>query len=67
MGTCSSCHQLEYVLPGPTMVMSHNGNGNTVNLTATHVLKVEASVVNQDEISSELGKFWYYEITWDSK
>ena len=43
------------------MIMSHNDNGNTVNLTATHVLKVEASVVNQDEIASKLGKFWDYE------
>ena len=43
------------------MIMSHNDNGNTVNPTATHVLKVEASVVNQDEITSKLGKFWDYE------
>ena len=43
------------------MIMSHNDNGDTVNPTATHVLKVEASVVNQDEIASELGKFWDYE------
>ena len=48
--------KLGYVLSGPTMIMSHNDNGNTVNLTATHVLKVEASVANQDEIASELGK-----------
>ena len=41
--------KLGYVLSGPTMIMSHNDNGNTVNLTATHVLKVEASVVNRDE------------------
>ena len=53
--------KLGYVLSGPTMIMSHNDNGNTVNLTATHVLKVEASVVNQDEIASKLGKFWDYE------
>ena len=53
--------KLGYVLSGPTMVMSHNDNGNTVNLTATHVLKVEASVVNRDEIAFELGKFWDYE------
>ena len=32
-----------------------------MNLTATHVLKVEASVVNQNEIALELVKFWYYE------
>ena len=57
--------KLGYVLSGPTMIMSHNDNGNTVNLTATHVLKVEASVVNQDEIASKLGKFWDY--SWDSK
>ena len=53
--------KLGYVLSGPTMIMSHDDNGNTVNLTATHVLKVEASVVNQEEIASELGKFWDYE------
>ena len=46
--------KLGYVLSGPTMIMSHNDNGNTVNLTATHVLKVEASVVNRDEIAFEL-------------
>ena len=32
--------KLGYVLSDPTMIMSHNDNGNTVNLTATHVLKV---------------------------
>ena len=53
--------KLGYVLSGPTMIMSHDDNGNIVNLTATHVLKVEASVVNQEEIASELGKFWDYE------
>jgi len=53
--------KLRYVLSGPTMIMSHNDNGNTVNLTATHVLKVEASAFNQDVIASELGKFWDYE------
>ena len=53
--------KLGYVLSGPTMIMSHNDNGNTVNLIATHVLKVEASVVNRDEIAFELGKFWDYE------
>ena len=53
--------KLGYVLSGPTMIMSHNDNGNTVNLTATHVLKVEASVVNRDEIAFDLGKFWDYE------
>ena len=63
--TVALATKLGYVLSGPTMIMSHNDNGNTVNLTATHVLKVEASVseasVNQDEIASELGKFWYSE------
>lgn len=53
--------KLGYVLSGPTMIMSNNDNGNTVNLTATHVLKVEASVVNQDKLASELRKFWDYE------
>ena len=32
--------KLGYVLSGPTMIMSHDDNGNTVNLTATHVLNV---------------------------
>ena len=53
--------KLGYVLSGPTMIVSNRDNGNTVNLTATHVLKVEASVVGQDELASELGKFWDYE------
>ena len=42
------------------MVMTDNGHGNTVNLTATHVQKVESSV-NQDKLASELTKFWDYE------
>ncbi len=53
--------KLGYVLSGPTMIVSDSDNGNTVNLTATHVLKVKASVVGQDELASELGKFWDYE------
>ena len=53
--------KLGYVLSGPTMIVSDSDNGNTVNLTATHVLKVEASVVSQDELASELGIFWDYE------
>ena len=53
--------KLGYVLSGPTMIVSDSDNGNTVNLTVTHVLKVEASVVSQDELASELGLFWDYE------
>ena len=53
--------KLGYVLSGPTTIVSDNDNDNSVNLTATHVLKVEASVVSQDELASELGKFWDYE------
>lgn len=46
--------KLGYVLSGPTMVMVDDANGNSVNLTATHVLKVEASVLKQDSLTSEL-------------
>lgn len=53
--------KLKYVLSGPTMIVSDSDNGNTVNLTATHVLKEEASVLSPDELASELGKFWDYE------
>ena len=38
--------KLGYVLSGPAMIMSHNDNANTVNLTATHVLNVEANLEN---------------------
>ena len=48
------CTKLGYVLSGSTMIMSNNDNGNTVNLTARHVLKVEASIVNQGKLASEL-------------
>ena len=53
--------KLGFVLSGPTMVMCDNVHANTVNLTATHVLKVESSVINHDDIASELSKFWDYE------
>ena len=46
MGTCCSCHQTRICPLWPTMIMSHDDNGNTVNPTATHVLKVEASLEN---------------------
>ena len=53
--------KLGFVLSGPTMVMCDNVHANTVNLTSTHVLKVESSVINHDDLASELKKFWVYE------
>ena len=53
--------KLGYVLSGPTMVMVDDMKGNSVNVTATHVLKVEASVVKQDSLTSELRRFCDYE------
>ncbi|XP_068742363.1 uncharacterized protein [Montipora capricornis] len=53
--------KLGFVLSGPTMVMCDNVHANTVNLTATHVLKVESSVINHDDLAAELTKFWDYE------
>ena len=53
--------KLGFVLSGPTMVMCDNVHANTLNLTATHVLKVESSVINHDDFASELRKFWDYE------
>ncbi|XP_068738177.1 uncharacterized protein [Montipora capricornis] len=53
--------KLGFVLSGPTMVMCDNVHANTVNLTATHVLKVESSVINHDDLAAELKKFWDYE------
>ena len=43
------------------MVMCDDVHANTVNLTATHALKVESSVINHDDLTSELKKFWDYE------
>ena len=53
--------KLGFVLSGPTVVMCDDVHANTVNLTATHVLKVESSVTNHDDLASELKKFWDYE------
>ena len=53
--------KLGFVLSGPTVVMCDDVHANTVNLTATHVLKVESSVINHDDLTSELKKFWDYE------
>ena len=53
--------KLGFVLSGPTVVMCDDVHANTVNLTATHVLKVESSVTNHDDLTSELKKFWDYE------
>ena len=32
-----------------------------MNLTATHVLKVESTVIQHDSLTSELRRFWDYE------
>ena len=53
--------KLGFVLSGPTVVMCDDVHANTVNLTATHVLKVESSLTNHDDLTSELKKFWDYE------
>ena len=53
--------KLGYVLSGPSIVMVDDENGNSVNLTATHVLKVESTVIQQDSLTSELRRFWDYE------
>ena len=53
--------KLGFVLSGPTMVMCDNVHANTVNLTASHVLKVESSVINHGDLAAELKKFWDYE------
>ena len=53
--------KLGYVLSGPTMVMVDDENGNSVNLTATHVLKLESTVIQHDSLTFELRRFWDYE------
>ena len=53
--------KLGFVLSGPTVVTCDDVHANTVNLTATHALKVESSVINHDDLTSELKKFWDYE------
>ena len=53
--------KLVYVLPGPTMVMVDDENGNSMNLTATHVLKVESTVIQHDSLTFKLRRFWDYE------
>jgi len=53
--------KLGYVLSGPTLVMVDDENGNSVHLTATHVLKVESTVIQDDSLTSELRRFWEYE------
>lgn len=53
--------KLGYVLSGPTMVRPEDKDGYSVNLTATHVLKVESSIVKEDALTSEVKKFWDYE------
>ena len=53
--------KLGFVLSEPTVVMCDDVHANTVNLTATHDLKVESSVTNHDDLASQLNKFWDYE------
>ena len=53
--------KLGFVLSGPTMVMCDNVHANRVNLTATHVLKVESSVIKHDDLASEVRNLWDYE------
>ncbi|XP_068674900.1 uncharacterized protein [Montipora foliosa] len=43
------------------MVMCDNAHTFSVNLTATHVLKVESSVIKHDDLASEVRNFWDYE------
>ena len=43
------------------LVMVDDENGSSVNLTATHVLKVESTVIQHDSLTSELRRFWDYE------
>ena len=54
--------KLGYVFSGPkrAMVMVDEQNGDSVNLTVTHVLKVESAVVQHDLLTSELRRFWDY-------
>ena len=63
-GPCESvvlATKLGYVLSGPTTVMVNDESSNTVNLVATHVLKVETNVVKSDKLASEVRRFWDYE------
>ena len=53
--------KLGYVLSGRTTVMVNDESSNSVNLTATHVLKVETNVVKSDKLASEVRRFWDYE------
>ena len=41
--------------------MVDDQNGDSVNLTAIHVLNVESTVVQHDSLTSELRRFWEYE------
>ncbi|KAK2548025.1 hypothetical protein P5673_031844 [Acropora cervicornis] len=59
--------KLGFALSAPTVVMCDDVHANRVRglglglgLTATHVLKVESSAINQDDLISELKKFWDY-------
>ena len=61
MGPVTKATKLGYVLSGPTMVKVNDENGNSVNLTATHVLKVESAILQHDPFTSELRRSWDYE------
>lgn len=52
---------MEYVVSGPTMVTVDDKNGNSVNIIATHILKVESTVIQHDSLTSKLRRFWGYE------
>ena len=47
-------------LSGPTMVMVDDENGDSVNLTARHVLKVESTVTQHEVLMSELRRLIIY-------
>ena len=55
--------KLGYVLSGPVSSTSSICSSETVNFTATHVLKVEAKIATEtvDPLKSVLQKFWDYE------
>lgn len=53
--------KLGYVLSGSTVVMVDDENDDSVNLTATHVLKLESTVTQQESLTPTLRRFWGYE------
>ena len=55
--------KLGYVLSGSISSSSSICSSDTVNLTATHILKAEAKIATKivDPLKSALQKFWDYE------